>query len=272
MPHLSSPVADSLTAVRLTHAVQYISSDMRALASLLGLQGETLPLILPMLWLGKSALSHALHETIGTDRMALHEAQEFFYTRAFHDKEHCTAHITLEHDKNSDPPRLLIIADFIAADKTLIVTLKSTIRLVEKTSPSHAPSAATKPRAMGPIEFALPVIDQGMINHYAALSGDDNPVHRDPLAAQALGLTNTIVHGMMVMGLTQQAFTPPYAALTPDVFPLRFSCRFLLPLPVGQQAGISKKYHEQDGRVSERLTVLSELGPHALAQIQYQTA
>ena len=272
MPHSSSHAADPLPTLRLTHAAQYNPSEARALAALLGLPDTTLPLILPMLWLGKSDLSRALHEQVGTRHFALQEAQEFHYTRTFRDNEHCTAHITMQRDADSDPVRLLITADFMATDSTPITTLKSTIRLVEKPkTPQPLSAAAPKERAMGPIDLPLPVIDQEMINRYAALSGDDNPVHLDPAAARALGLTDTIAHGMMVMGLAQQALTPPYATLTHDVFPLRFSCRFLLPLTTGRQAGISVKHHANDGRVSERLTVLSEAGPHAMVQIQYQT-
>jgi acyl dehydratase len=165
----------------------------------------------------------------------------------------------------------LITTDFKTADGAVVVTLKSTLRRLAKEEAAQSlPAPTNKTRVMGPIDFSLPVIDQAMIHDYAVLSGDDNPVHLDVSTARMLGLSNTIVHGMMVMGLTQQAFTKPFSGMATDQFPLRFTCRFLLPLLSGQAAGISKKTTDQDGRFSERLTVLSDDGPHAMANIQYQ--
>ena len=37
------------------------------------------------------------------------------------------------------------------------------------------------------------------VARYATASGDTNPIHLDPAAAAAAGLTGPIVHGMMVM-------------------------------------------------------------------------
>ena len=271
MPRLSSPAADQGAALHLPLSVRYLSSEAQALASLLGLPDEGMPLILPMLWLGQSALSHALRDHVGTGYFALQEAQEFFYHRAFVQDEDCETKIILHRDEENDPARLLVTADIAATNGQAIVTLKSTLRLVAKPSTAQPPFAgAAKTRATGPIDVILPVIDQEAIGRYAALSGDDNPVHLDPVAARALGLQDTIAHGMMIMGLTQQGFTQPYAALSDDVFPLRFSCRFLLPLLTGQPAGLARKSLVQDGRFSERLTVLSDAGPHAIAQIHYQ--
>jgi acyl dehydratase len=257
--------------MQLKQTASYQLSEGRALASLLGLDEGAVSLILPMLWLGKSDLARALYDCVGPDHFALHEAQEFFYHGPWQENETYHCETVLEPEPAIDPTRLLITTDFRTADGAVIVTLKSTLRRLAKEEAAQSlPAPTNKTRVMGPIDFSLPVIDQAMIHDYAVLSGDDNPVHLDVSTARMLGLSNTIVHGMMVMGLTQQAFTKPFSGMATDQFPLRFTCRFLLPLLSGQAAGISKKTTDQDGRFSERLTVLSDDGPHAMAHIQYQ--
>ena len=257
--------------MQLKQTASYRLSEGRALASLLGLDEGAVSLILPMLWLGKSDLASALYDCVGPDHFALHEAQEFFYHRPWQENATYHGETVLQPEPAIDPTRLLITTDFKTADGAVVVTLKSTLRRLAKEEAAQSlPAPTNKTRAMGPIDFSLPVIDQAMIHDYAVLSGDDNPVHLDVSTARMLGLSNTIVHGMMVMGLTQQAFTKPFSGMATDQFPLRFTCRFLLPLLSGQAAGISKKTTDQDGRFSERLTVLSDDGPHALAHIQYQ--
>ena len=270
MPHLSSPAPEPRSALQLKQTASYQRSEARALASLLGIDEGAVSLILPMLWLGKSDLGSALYDCVGPDHFALHEAQEFFYHGPWQENETYHGETVLQPEPAMDPTRLLITTDFKTGDGHVVVTLKSTLRLLAKAEAAQSLSAPThKTRAMGPIDMSLPAIDQAMIHDYAVLSGDDNPVHLDVSAARMLGLSNTIVHGMMVMGLTQQAFTKPFTGLDADPFPLRFTCRFLLPLLSGQAAGISKKTSDQDGRFSERLTVLSDDGPHAMAHIQY---
>lgn len=42
---------------------------------------------------------------------------------------------------------------------------------------------------------------------YAAASGDPNPIHLDPDVARAVGLPDTIAHGMLTLALAAQAVT-----------------------------------------------------------------
>jgi acyl dehydratase len=44
-------------------------------------------------------------------------------------------------------------------------------------------------------------------HRYAGASGDFNPIHIDPEFAKAVGLPNTILHGLYMMGLTARAAT-----------------------------------------------------------------
>lgn len=49
--------------------------------------------------------------------------------------------------------------------------------------------------------------DKYLPHRYAGASGDFNPIHIDPEFAKAVGLPNTILHGLYMMGLAGRAAT-----------------------------------------------------------------
>ena len=49
--------------------------------------------------------------------------------------------------------------------------------------------------------------DKYVPHRYAGASGDFNPIHIDPEFAKAVGLPNTILHGLYMMGLAARAST-----------------------------------------------------------------
>jgi 3-hydroxybutyryl-CoA dehydratase len=49
--------------------------------------------------------------------------------------------------------------------------------------------------------------DKYLPHRYAGASGDFNPIHIDPQFAKAVGLPNTILHGLYMMGLVARAAT-----------------------------------------------------------------
>jgi len=49
--------------------------------------------------------------------------------------------------------------------------------------------------------------DKSLPHRYAGASGDFNPIHIDPEFAKAVGLPNTILHGLYMMGLVARAST-----------------------------------------------------------------
>jgi acyl dehydratase len=49
--------------------------------------------------------------------------------------------------------------------------------------------------------------DKYLPHRYAGASGDFNPIHIDPEFATAVGLPNTILHGLFMMGLVARAAT-----------------------------------------------------------------
>lgn len=270
MPRSSLVGAKAPSRFDWSQSLRYQAEEGRALSALLGL--STTPLTLPMLWLGKSALPQTMRELAVGTYFAVQEAQEFFYKRPLRENEQLELQITLHHETSDAMQRLLVTARINTDDATDTVTLKSTIRLIEKPSePQAAAITAAKPRASTAPDHILHIIDQDLINRYAALSGDNNPVHLDRAFAQSLGLPDTVAHGMILLGLTQQAFSLLSDEKLAEAFPLHLSCRFLLPVHAGQQTGLAVKQSRQDERLSERVTLSSAAGPHALAQIHYRT-
>src|ERR1700731_3094149 len=79
---------------------------------------------------------------------------------------------------------------------------------------------------------------------YAAVSGDDNPLHLDPNAARAAGLAGPPVHGMLMLS----CFEPLIMRWRRDLFISRLSGKFLRPVLAGEGIRVS-------GRVMRRRAV-----------------
>jgi acyl dehydratase len=79
---------------------------------------------------------------------------------------------------------------------------------------------------------------------YAAVSGDDNPLHLDPNAARAAGLPGPPVHGMLILS----CFEPLIVRWRRDLFIARLSGKFLRPVLAGEGIRVS-------GRVMRRREV-----------------
>jgi acyl dehydratase len=51
---------------------------------------------------------------------------------------------------------------------------------------------------------SMGTISREQLKAYAQASGDHNPIHLDDKAAQAIGLTGVIAHGMLIAGLINE--------------------------------------------------------------------
>ena len=90
-------------------------------------------------------------------------------------------------------------------------------------------------------------ITETQLVRYAGASGDFNPIHTVPHAAEQAGLGGVIAHGMLVMGLVGRAITGWVG-----VAPLRqFGVRFVGITRPGQSITVT-------GRVVEKLDVGGE--------------
>lgn len=70
---------------------------------------------------------------------------------------------------------------------------------------------------------------QDRLARYAAVSGDDNPIHLDAGVAAAVGLSAPPVHGMLMMS----CFEPALRRWRDDIVVARLSGKFLRPVSVG---------------------------------------
>ena len=86
--------------------------------------------------------------------------------------------------------------------------------------------------------------DRDALARYAAVSGDDNPLHFDPDAARAAGLAGPLVHGMLMLS----CFEPLIMRWRRDLFIARLSGKFLRPVLTGEGIRLS-------GRVVRRRDV-----------------
>ena len=86
--------------------------------------------------------------------------------------------------------------------------------------------------------------DRDALARYAAVSGDDNPLHLDPNAARAAGLAGPPVHGMLMLS----CFEPLIMRWRQDLFIARLAGKFLRPVLAGEGIRVS-------GRVMRRRDV-----------------
>ena len=92
-------------------------------------------------------------------------------------------------------------------------------------------------------ETASESFDGTAIAAYAAVSGDDNPLHLDPALAARAGFAAPLVHGMLVMA----AFEPALRAWRDDLRIAKLSGKFVQPLLQGQRARISGRVVRREG-------------------------
>jgi acyl dehydratase len=97
-------------------------------------------------------------------------------------------------------------------------------------APQDWPKAGDEIRAQNFGPFAREALAR-----YAAISGDDNPLHLEPNAARAAGLAGIPVHGMLMFS----CFEPLIMLWRRDLFIARLSGKFLRPVLAGEGIRVS---------------------------------
>ncbi len=110
--------------------------------------------------------------------------------------------------------------------------------------------------AIGPADFGP--FGAAQLGAYAEASGDDNPLHLDPAAAAAVGLSAPPIHGMLMMSCFELALR----RWRGDLVISSLSAKFIRPIPVGAPIRVTGRV----ARVSlaprpELLLRLRALGP-----------
>lgn len=81
------------------------------------------------------------------------------------------------------------------------------------------------------------------VRTFAALTGDDNPIHVDPEFAEATRFGKPIVHGVLLLGIISKVLGrdfPGHGSIAVGI-----SCRFLRPVPVDSEITVEVKVAEK---------------------------
>jgi len=108
----------------------------------------------------------------------------------------------------------------------------------QRTSLSDEPKPAPQKQPKLPPPSSILRITPSKIRRYAAVGGDHNPIHTNPIAAKLFGFPTVIAHGMF----SAAAVLANIEARFPDA--VRYSVRFAKPVVLPANAGL---YVEEDG-------------------------
>jgi acyl dehydratase len=81
------------------------------------------------------------------------------------------------------------------------------------------------------------------VKTFAALTGDDNPIHVDEEYARGTRFGKPIVHGVLLLGIISKVLGrdfPGHGSVA-----VTLSCRFLRPVPVGAEITVEVKVAEK---------------------------
>lgn len=191
---------------------------------------------------------HVEFAAIGLDpsqMQVLHGEQEYLYQRPILAGETLTVQFqitSLRQSARAGGMAIMAIEQSgnVAGERVVIGRSTLIVRDASPESAAAATNAATNaaaPRAKPSAAPTLPTgtqlptltkhVTQEMVNAYAEVSGDHNPIHLDPDAARAVGLEGTIAHGMLSMAFLGQLLTAWLAAQpTPGGWVARLRVRF----------------------------------------------
>jgi acyl dehydratase len=116
----------------------------------------------------------------------------------------------------------------------------------QRTSLANEPKPPVQKQPKLPPPKALLRITPGQIRRYAAIGGDHNPIHTNPVGARLFGFPTVIAHGMF----TAAAVLANLEATLPDA--VRYSVRFGKPVLLPATAGLYVDQVEDGWDVSVR--------------------
>ncbi|MCB8910249.1 dehydratase [Rhodococcus rhodochrous] len=112
------------------------------------------------------------------------------------------------HAENMREHRKGLLVDLVSevnVGRELVWRQTSTFLHQQRTSLSGQPKPEPKEEEVPPVPTSTLRVDQKVIDRYAAVSGDRNPIHVSPLGAKAFGFPKTIAHGMWSAAATLSA-------------------------------------------------------------------
>ncbi|MBS9375313.1 MaoC/PaaZ C-terminal domain-containing protein [Rhodococcus sp. B50] len=103
------------------------------------------------------------------------------------------------HAENMREHRKGLLVDLVSevnVGRELVWRQTSTFLHQQRTSLSGQPKPEPKEEEIPPVPTSTLRVDQKIIDRYAAVSGDRNPIHVSTLGAKAFGFPKSIAHGM----------------------------------------------------------------------------
>ena len=94
------------------------------------------------------------------------------------------------------------------------------------------------------------------VRTFADISGDDNPIHVDAAYAAGTRFGKPIVHGVLLLAIVSKVLGRDFPG--PGSIAVAISCRFLRPVPVGDEITVEVKISEKvekHGHVKVRIYV-----------------
>lgn len=116
----------------------------------------------------------------------------------------------------------------------------------QRTSLSDEPKPPPQKQPKLPPPSTVLRIDPGLIRRYAAVGGDHNPIHTNPIAAKLFGFPTVIAHGMF----SAAAVLANIEAQLPDA--VRYSVRFGKPIVLPATTGLYVDAHAGGWDISLR--------------------
>jgi acyl dehydratase len=130
----------------------------------------------------------------------------------------------------------------------------------QRTSLSDEPKPPPQQQPKLPPPGTVLRISAGQIRRYAAVGGDHNPIHTNPIAAKLFGFPTVIAHGMF----SAAAVLANIEARLPDA--VRYSVRFGKPLVLPATAGLY--IDDGDGGWELALRNISKGYPHLTGTVR----
>ncbi|MEE2035129.1 MaoC/PaaZ C-terminal domain-containing protein [Rhodococcus chondri] len=103
------------------------------------------------------------------------------------------------HAENMREHRKGLLVDLVSVvnvGRETVWRQTSTFLHQQRTSLSGQPKTEPEPEEIPPVPTSTLRVDQKIIDRYAAISGDRNPIHVSTLGAKAFGFSKPIAHGM----------------------------------------------------------------------------
>lgn len=153
----------------------------------------------------------------------------------------------------AEGPAPVLVLDFACEKGEIIARTDTRLRLAKPDAIAAARNGRTYLPASDAIRLAP--VGQSRVAAYAEIMRDFNPIHLDPEAAAKAGLGDTVVHGMMLVGIAEACLLQHW----PHYRLAQSRTRFLSPVLAseGLVLSIADRGVDAQGRILARSSIAS---------------